>query len=204
MAAVAETAGSLGHEIDRSRGAAHPCARGLEDLRPERRQDRRHARCRPPARRAAREARLRRRRPRRLLRGLAARGLRRHGPLGLRQVDARPHAHPADRADGGRDRDRRPRRHRCEPGASCAQLRRHTSSMVFQHFGLLAHRRVIDNVAFGLEIQGMREGRAPAARRGGAAGSSGSRTSPTRSPTSSRAECSSASASPARSPSSRR
>jgi glycine betaine/proline transport system ATP-binding protein len=35
------------------------------------------------------------------------------------------------------------------------QLRRHTVSMVFQHFGLLAHRRVIDNVAFGLEIQGM-------------------------------------------------
>jgi NitT/TauT family transport system ATP-binding protein len=28
-------------------------------------------------------------------------------------------------------------------------------SMVFQHFGLLAHRRVIDNVAFGLEIQGV-------------------------------------------------
>jgi glycine betaine/proline transport system ATP-binding protein len=35
------------------------------------------------------------------------------------------------------------------------QLRRHAVSMVFQHFGLLAHRRVIDNVAFGLEIQGM-------------------------------------------------
>jgi glycine betaine/proline transport system ATP-binding protein len=35
------------------------------------------------------------------------------------------------------------------------ELRRHTVSMVFQHFGLLAHRRVIDNVAFGLEIQGM-------------------------------------------------
>jgi glycine betaine/proline transport system ATP-binding protein len=34
-------------------------------------------------------------------------------------------------------------------------LRRHTSSMVFQHFGLLAHRRVVDNVAFGLEIQGV-------------------------------------------------
>ncbi|MET0937649.1 MAG: ATP-binding cassette domain-containing protein, partial [Gaiellaceae bacterium] len=28
-------------------------------------------------------------------------------------------------------------------------------SMVFQHFGLLAHRRVIDNVAFGLEVKGM-------------------------------------------------
>jgi glycine betaine/proline transport system ATP-binding protein len=27
--------------------------------------------------------------------------------------------------------------------------------MVFQHFGLLAHRRVIDNVAFGLEVRGV-------------------------------------------------
>lgn len=35
------------------------------------------------------------------------------------------------------------------------ELRRHEVSMVFQHFGLLAHRRVIDNVAFGLEIQGV-------------------------------------------------
>jgi glycine betaine/proline transport system ATP-binding protein len=34
-------------------------------------------------------------------------------------------------------------------------LRRHDVSMVFQHFGLLAHRRVIDNVAFGLEVQGI-------------------------------------------------
>ncbi len=38
--------------------------------------------------------------------------------------------------------------------AELLQLRRHVSSMVFQHFGLLAHRRVIDNVAFGLEVQG--------------------------------------------------
>jgi glycine betaine/proline transport system ATP-binding protein len=35
------------------------------------------------------------------------------------------------------------------------ELRRRKVSMVFQHFGLLAHRRVIDNVAFGLEVQGM-------------------------------------------------
>jgi glycine betaine/proline transport system ATP-binding protein len=35
------------------------------------------------------------------------------------------------------------------------ELRRHTVSMVFQHFGLLAHRTVIENVAFGLEIQGV-------------------------------------------------
>jgi len=39
--------------------------------------------------------------------------------------------------------------------AELRELRRHTSAMVFQHFGLLAHRRVIDNVAFGLEIQGV-------------------------------------------------
>ena len=35
------------------------------------------------------------------------------------------------------------------------ELRRHKVSMVFQHFGLLAHRRVIENVAFGLEVQGV-------------------------------------------------
>ncbi len=35
------------------------------------------------------------------------------------------------------------------------ELRRHTVAMVFQHFGLLAHRRVIENAAFGLEIQGV-------------------------------------------------
>jgi glycine betaine/proline transport system ATP-binding protein len=35
------------------------------------------------------------------------------------------------------------------------ELRRHKVSMVFQHFGLLAHRTVIENVAFGLEIQGV-------------------------------------------------
>lgn len=40
-------------------------------------------------------------------------------------------------------------------GGELRHLRRHTSSMVFQHFGLLAHRRVIDNVAFGLEVQGV-------------------------------------------------
>ncbi len=34
-------------------------------------------------------------------------------------------------------------------------LRRHKMSMVFQHFGLLPHRRVVDNVAYGLEVQGM-------------------------------------------------
>lgn len=34
------------------------------------------------------------------------------------------------------------------------ELRRRRLSMVFQHFGLFPHRKVVDNVAFGLEIQG--------------------------------------------------
>ncbi|WP_306340727.1 glycine betaine/L-proline ABC transporter ATP-binding protein [Streptomyces sp. AS13] len=35
------------------------------------------------------------------------------------------------------------------------ELRRHRAAMVFQHFGLLPHRTVVDNVAYGLEIQGL-------------------------------------------------
>jgi glycine betaine/proline transport system ATP-binding protein len=35
------------------------------------------------------------------------------------------------------------------------ELRRNKISMVFQHFGLLPHRVITDNVGFGLEIQGM-------------------------------------------------
>lgn len=35
------------------------------------------------------------------------------------------------------------------------ELRRHKISMVFQHFGLFPHRRAIDNVTYGLEVQGV-------------------------------------------------
>jgi glycine betaine/proline transport system ATP-binding protein len=39
--------------------------------------------------------------------------------------------------------------------ARLRELRRHKFSTVFQHFGLLPHRRVVDNVGYGLEIRGM-------------------------------------------------
>jgi glycine betaine/proline transport system ATP-binding protein len=39
-------------------------------------------------------------------------------------------------------------------GARLRELRRHHVSMVFQHFGLLPHRKVIDNVGYGLEVRG--------------------------------------------------
>ena len=35
------------------------------------------------------------------------------------------------------------------------QLRRNKMSMVFQHFGLFPHRKIVDNIAFGLEIRGV-------------------------------------------------
>jgi glycine betaine/proline transport system ATP-binding protein len=35
------------------------------------------------------------------------------------------------------------------------ELRRHRFAMVFQHFGLLPHRRVIDNIGYGLEVRGV-------------------------------------------------
>lgn len=38
------------------------------------------------------------------------------------------------------------------------ELRRHKMAMVFQHFGLLPNRRIIDNVAYGLEVRGMERG----------------------------------------------
>ena len=38
------------------------------------------------------------------------------------------------------------------------EVRRHKLAMVFQHFGLFPHRRVIDNVAYGLEVQGVAQG----------------------------------------------
>jgi len=46
------------------------------------------------------------------------------------------------------------------PAARLREVRRSHVSMVFQHFALLPHRTVVDNVAYGLEVQGV-----PRARR---------------------------------------
>jgi glycine betaine/proline transport system ATP-binding protein len=40
--------------------------------------------------------------------------------------------------------------------AELREVRRTKLSMVFQHFGLFPHRKVIDNVAYGLEVQGIK------------------------------------------------
>jgi glycine betaine/proline transport system ATP-binding protein len=39
--------------------------------------------------------------------------------------------------------------------SSLRNLRRTHVAMVFQHFGLLPHRRVLDNIAYGLEVRGV-------------------------------------------------
>ena len=39
------------------------------------------------------------------------------------------------------------------------QIRRKELAMVFQHFGLLPHRSVLHNIAFGLELQGVEKRR---------------------------------------------
>ncbi|MDE0237317.1 MAG: ATP-binding cassette domain-containing protein, partial [bacterium] len=39
--------------------------------------------------------------------------------------------------------------------ATLRELRRQKMAMVFQHFGLFPHRKVVDNVAYGLEVQGV-------------------------------------------------
>ena len=49
------------------------------------------------------------------------------------------------------------------PGAKLRDLRRRHVAMVFQHFGLLPNRKVIDNIAYGLEVRG--EGKAARRKR---------------------------------------
>ena len=88
----------------------------VEGLRTGRAQAHRHARRRPVARRAAPQDRLDDRPARRDVRRLAGRGLRRHGPVGQRQVDARALHDPAHRADRRRGPARWRGHRQGEPG----------------------------------------------------------------------------------------
>ena len=131
------------------------------------------------------------------------RGLRRHGALRLGQVDARADADPADRAHGGRDRDRRPRRDGGRPRRAARAAPAHGLD------GLPALRPARPPARdrqrrLRPRDPGRAEGRAARARRARCCSSSGSRTPATSSRTSSRAACSSASGSRARSRSTRR
>ena len=101
----------------------------------------------------------------------------------------------------GQDHDHRPGRDGRRRQPSCASCAATRVSMVFQHFGLLAHRARDRQRRLRARDPGRAQGRAPRARERDALSSSASRTRRTSSPTSSRAACSSASAWPARSPS---
>ena len=126
----------------------------LEDLRPQGRQDHEQRRRPALAQGPPGEDRPRGRHPRRLLRRRPGRGVRGDGAVRLRQVHAGAAAHPADRADGWHRRAVRRGRHRDERPRPAATPGARRVSMVFQHFGLLPHRKVVDNIAFGLEVRG--------------------------------------------------
>ena len=95
----------------RGPGPRHPAdhlgPQPVEDLRPGREQDRGHPRRAAEQRRHPAQDGLERRDPGRLLRRLAGRGVRGHGPVRERQVDPRPLPDPAHRAHGRRGPPRR-------------------------------------------------------------------------------------------------
>ena len=81
----------------------------------------------------------------------------RHGSVGLRQVDPDPLPSRLNEPTAGEVLfDGHDLLAVDEPGL--IELRRHKMGMVFQHFGLLPHRTVLDNVAFPLEVQGLERG----------------------------------------------
>ena len=127
----------------------------MEGLRPEARANRR-LRARRPATQAARGADRQCRGDARHRHGRRARrGLRRHGTVGQRQVDADPLPHPADRADGRNGAHRRRRRdqsRQADTCSTCAATRYRWSSNTS---ACCRTARSTDNVAFGLEVRGV-------------------------------------------------
>ena len=100
----------------------------------------------------------------RLVRRGARRGLRRHGPLRLRQVHAGPAADPADRADRRAPSSSAARTSPAMDDAALRELVARKVSMVFQHFGLLPHRKVRRQRR--VRARGARRGQGPAAQPG--------------------------------------
>ena len=144
----------------------------------------------------------RRRAARRLARRRGGPARRRHGPVGLRQVDAHAHPRGPRQADDRHGRDRRHGDHRRSNDGKLTRLRRQHIGFVFQFFNLLPMLTAEENVVLPLSIAGEKPGQAvarrPARRR---------RASPTGARTarpSSRAASSSASRSRARSSRGRR
>ena len=82
------------------------------------------------------------------------RDLHRHGPVGLRQVDAGALPVAPDRADHGSVEFEGKDLLKASE-AELIDIRRHKMGMVFQHFALLPHLTVLENVAFPLSIQGI-------------------------------------------------
>ena len=80
-------------------------------------------------------------------------------------------------------------------GTDLQEFRREMTGMVFQHFALFPHRTIIDNVGYGLKIQGVEKSRRDEAHSRRSRSSASRRTPATRR-ASSRAACSSVSASP--------
>ena len=78
-------------------------------------------------------------------------------------------------------------------GAKLQAFRRQKMGMVFQHFALFPHRSVIDNVGYGLQVQGVERNQAQRGLPAGPGPGRAWRASPTTTQTSSRAACSSAS-----------
>ena len=124
----------------------------------------------------------------------AGRADRRHGPVGLGQVDAHAPAGRARPADGGRGLDRRHRDPRLGDG-ELTQLRRAHIGFVFQFFNLLPMLTAEENILLPLELAGRsRTAAGSTSCRARSASATGARTGPPSSP----AASSSASRSPAR------
>ena len=141
--------------VEEANQVAVSCRHAWKVYGPKADQDRRDARRRPAPRRAPGEDGLRRRRPRRLLRREPRRGLRRDGPVGLGQVDARADAEPPARTDRRPGADRRRGHPDRSTTTGCGRSAAGRSRWCSSTSACSRTGAIVDNVAFGLEVQGI-------------------------------------------------